>query len=120
MSEFNKYLESAQSQKDTFKDTGKYLAVKIEYSDYEIRGKTYDERLYEFIQDMGGNYTTDRGSKPEYLYLFDSKRTGLSKEELALAIRDEMGYHIYLKEHIDKDEPVEKISREEIEKEIKQ
>lgn len=119
MSEFNKYLEAAKARKDTFADTGKYLAVKIEYGTYD-RGDYYDQRLYEFIRDMGGNYTTDRGSKPEYLYLFDSQRTGLSKEELALAIRDEMGYPIYLKANIDKDEPVEKVSREEIEKEIKQ
>jgi len=115
MSQLQKYLEEVKSKKDTFGITGKYLAVKIEYGDYETRGLSYDERLYQFIQEMGGNYTTDNGSKPKYLYLFDSEKTGLKKEELALALRDEMGYDIYLKANIDKEESVEKINRKDLE-----
>ncbi len=93
---------------DYYKSSGKMLAVKLEYGYYDFGrndGKGYDDVLYEFIRDMGGNWTTDMGKQPEYLYLFDSK--SLSKEELANAIRDEMGYAIYLKEHIDTKENVE-------------
>lgn len=98
---------------DTYKSSSKMLAVKIEYGTYDFGrnvGVRYDDRLYEFIQSMKGNYTTDGGKKPEFLYLFDSK--AISKEELANAIRSEMRYPIYLKEHIDTKENIELLKGE--------
>jgi hypothetical protein len=100
---------------DTYKSSGKMLAVKIEYGTYDFGrnvGKEYDDVLYEFIQRINGNYTTDGGKKPEFLYLFDSKR--ISKEDLASAIRNEMGYTIYLKEHIDTKENIEIVQEGEL------
>ena len=89
-----------------YKDTGKMLCIKLEYGTYS-NGEGYDDRVYSRIQDYGGNYTTDRGNKPKYLYFADNKRTGVSKEDTARLIA-EMGYELYLKSEIDKDEiPVE-------------
>lgn len=89
-----------------YDNTGKMLAVEIEYGIYDSGrncDRAYDDVLYEFIQNIGGNYTTDLGMRPKYLYLFDGM---ISKEELALAVMRDMSYPIYLKENINTDEDV--------------
>jgi hypothetical protein len=107
------FKESSDLPSDLqYKDTGKLLVIKLEYGTYPD-GEGYDERVYRTIQDYGGNYTTDRGDKPKYLYFADSKKTGVTKEEMAKVING-MGYSLYLKSDVDSDEVPVKIELKDI------